>query len=126
MNKFDQIVQEKLEQLNEQDVAVPVGAVQQQAQPGVQPNQAQQQPQQQETPEQTLTRVFQTLKFSDPNGAIKTLNTAVKGAGKVPGINEFFSTLAYDPQKGFVIKQQQPGAPAQAPAPQANATTPLK
>jgi hypothetical protein len=136
MNKFDEVISTKLGQLNE--VITPAGTAQPGATPGsapvvtpstqpttsqATPQPAQAQPAQAESPEQALTKIFQTLKFSDPNTAVKTLNTALKGAGKVPGINEFFGSLGYD-QNGFKVVQQTPAA--QAPAAQAPGTTPLK
>jgi len=38
--------------------------------------------------------------------AAQVLNTAIKNAGNVPGMNEFFTNLGYDPQQGFVYNPQ--------------------
>ena len=57
-----------------------------------------------------LAKVFQTLKFSDPNSSVQAFNNAMKTAGNAPGIKEFFSSLAFDPTKGFLVAQPQSGA----------------
>ena len=132
MSKFDTIIATKLNQLNE--VAAPQVGAAPTAQPGATPTPTAPTvgttptpaapPTTQETPEQTLSKVFQNMKFSDPNTAIKTLNTALQGAGKAPGIKEFFSSLAFDPQKGFIIPQA--GTAPQAAAASPNAAPALK
>lgn len=139
MNKFDEIIATKFEQLNEvtglmgsntptatpaqgtTPAPAPQGTTPAQADPNKPQEPAQNQNQNQnQNPEQALANVFKTLKFSDPNTAVTALNNAMKGAGNVPGIKEFFSGLAFDPQKGFVMAQQgqqaQPAQPAQANA----------
>lgn len=137
MSKFDTLISTKLGQLNEV-LSPATGSVAQPNPTGQLAPQAATTPQatttsqtaqptqpQADAPEAALTKIFQTLKFSDPNTAVKTLNTALKGAGQVPGINEFFSSLGYDPKSGFMIAQQKQGT-APAPAQNAPGATPLK
>jgi hypothetical protein len=146
MNKFDQIISVKLGQLTEAAPGAVTPTAGQPVTPGQAPTpqtagqptaQAATPPAAGESPEQQLTKVFQTLKFSDAQNTLKALNTAAAAAGKVPGIQDFFSSLTYDPQKGFnVVKQAaaapQAGAAAPAAAGQpagqttAPGTTPLK
>lgn len=138
MSKFDTLISTKLGQLNEVLTAAATttggatqpgltGVATPNAQPGVTGQQPTQptQPTQTEAPEQALTKIFQTLKFSDPNTAVKTLNTALKGAGNVPGISEFFGSLGYDPKTGFIMTQQK-AAQGTTPAATAPGTQPLR
>ena len=78
-------------------------------QQGQQPEQQQeQQPEQQQpvNPSETLAQVFQAISFSNPGEAAQAMNDALKTAGNVPGMQEFFSSLAYDSQNGFRTAQQ--------------------
>ena len=147
MSKFDDVVKQKRDQLNEfltppaandiqagqQKVAQP-GQPQpgqtgqpQQTQPGQQ-NTQQGQPQQSSDPAQTLAQAFQTMKFSDQNQAVQVLNNAMKTAGNAPGIKEFFGSLGFDPKQGFMVTQQKaaPTAPQASSAPQQTGPAPLK
>ena len=135
MSKFDNIIAAKLGHLSEAAPNTPGSMAQPgqpsaQTQPTAQPNQQQgqqpdqqqtQQPQQQGQPGDALANAFKSLKFGDANTAVKSFNDALKTAGNVPGMKEFFSSLAYDPQKGFLIAQQQA---QQAQQPQAAQTAP--
>lgn len=112
MSKFQDLLKEKYGQLDEQ---IPTGQVQQPTQQtqqtqGQQPTnqQAQQQTQQQQPPpEQSLVQAFQGINFKDPNTAVQQLNTAMKNAGNIPGMQDFWPNVAYDPQKGFMYQQAQ-------------------
>ena len=60
-------------------------------------------------PEQMLAGLFQKINWADSNAATTVLNNALKAAGSVPGISDFFSKATYNPQTGFSIAQvQQP------------------
>lgn len=149
MSKFDDVIKQKRDQLNEiaggtanvQQTAQPPQQVQQpqpnQPQPNQsQPNQTQGQtpnPQNQQQgqapqssdPAQTLAQAFQGMKFSDPTQAVQVLNNAMKTAGNAPGIKEFFGSLGFDPKQGFMVTQQKT-APQQQQAPQQSGPAPLK
>jgi hypothetical protein len=131
MSKFEDVIATKLEQLDEIDASMTSQGQQAQAgtqQPAQQPTQPQQpqqpqqqqqpqQPEQQEqqppeqqqtNPEESLAQAFQSINFGDSAKATQALNNALKTAGNVPGMNEFFSALAFDPEKGFMAAQAQP------------------
>jgi hypothetical protein len=133
MNKFDQIIASKLGQLTEAD-GMQAGAAQSApaapaqagtatpaatapttnaAAPASNTSQTTQQAKP-EGPDQALSKVFQTLKFSDPKTTLNALNNALKTSGNVPGIKEFFSSLAFDPKAGFTTVQPNQAA-AKAP-----------
>lgn len=135
MNKFDTVIQTKLSQINEADgmttgVAQAAPAQAAPAQAGTAtpqataPNTSQttndtSQTAQQakpEGPEQALSKVFQSMKFSDSKTTLSALNNALKTSGNVPGIKEFFSSLAFDPKTGFTTVQQNQATKAPAPA----------
>jgi hypothetical protein len=130
MSKFNDLIMSKLETLNEvtgvygngaaapnttnnSSVNVsPAQATQQNAQPTqqaqtqVQPLTQTQQPQQPQQTEQQLANVFKTMNFGDPNVTVQALNNAIKSAGNIPGLSDFFTNVAFDPKQGFVIAQQ--------------------
>lgn len=138
MSKFDDVIKQKRDQLNEiAGGTANVQQIAQQTQPGQQPGQQGQQPGQQPAQQQTqgqqpgqqstdpaqiLAQAFQGMKFSDQNQAVQVLNNAMKTAGNAPGIKEFFGSLGFDPKQGFMVTQQktapqQQQAPQQGPAP---------
>jgi hypothetical protein len=135
MNLFDKVIQSKLSQLHEAEgmttgVAQATPAAPAPAQAGTAtpqataPNTPQatndtSQTAQQAKPEgteQALSKVFQTMKFSDSKTTLNALNNALKTSGNVPGIKEFFSSLAFDPKAGFTTVQQNQSTKAPAPA----------
>ena len=142
MSKFDDVIKQKRDQLNE--IAGGTTNVQQTAQPPQQgqqpqppqqgqqpqPNQTQGQTPQSSDPAQTLAQVFQRMKFSDPTQAVQVLNNAMKTAGNAPGIKEFFGSLGFDPKQGFMVTQQktapQQQQVSQQQAPQQSGPTPLR
>lgn len=137
MSKFDDVIKQKRDQLNE--IAGGTANVQQMAQQPQTPNptgqtQPAQQPQGQQQgqtpqssdPAQSLAQAFQGMKFSDPNQAVQVLNNAMKTAGNAPGIKEFFGSLGFDPKQGFMVTQQKAAAPQQQQAPQQSGPAPLK
>ena len=67
-------------------------------------------------PEQHFVNGLKGMDFKNSANAIKTLNTAMKNAGNIPGMQEFWQNVGYDPNNGFVYNPVQPG--------QQNQTTP--
>lgn len=134
MSKFDDLIKNKMETLSEEtgvygngtatQTATPASPVagsnvvptQQNAQPTQQaltntvPQQQTEQPQQPVQPqqvEQQLANAFKTMNFGDPNVTVQALNNAIKTAGNVPGLSDFFTNVAFDPKQGFIVAQQQ-------------------
>jgi len=132
MSTFDEILKYKLEQIDEAGgvPGQPVQATQPTQQTGVPgatqtPQQnapVQQAPTQTGTtagPEQHLVNSFQQMDFKNPETAVKQINVALKNAGNVPGMQEFWQQVGYAPDQGFVLN---PAAPTnQTAQPQANA-----
>jgi len=141
MNKFDQIISTKLTQLNEVDAtqtsAAPVtapataGATTQATQapaqattePAAQTQTAATPEAKPATPDQALANVFKTMKFGDSKASVQAMNNALKTSGNIPGIKEFFGSLAFDPKTGqfTTVKSSQAqagAAPVVAPAAQ--------
>jgi len=121
MSKFTELLRQKsIEILGEAPVP-PTAGVQPGQQPGQQPVQPGQQPaqpgqqaqqqaqptQQQEGPESFLVKALQQMPMKNGQQAAQVLNTAIKNAGNVPGMSEFFTNLGYDPNQGFVYNPQQ-------------------
>jgi len=127
MSKFEDLIQTKFSHLDEAEGYQPLATqstattpqstattpqstatAPQSPQQGQTPPQQGQQPEQQQpvNPSETLAQVFQAISFSNPGEAAQAMNDALKTAGNVPGMQEFFSSLAYDSQNGFRTAQQ--------------------
>jgi len=134
MSTFEQIIKDKYEQLDEAVPAAPAQGTamgtpqgtQQGGQPVMQnavPGQQQAPPEgTTQGPEQSFLSTLQTLNYKSPAEGVQQLNAAYKNAGQVPGMQEFWGQIGYEPGKGFVVvnsQQQQ-----QAPQYQTQQTTP--
>ena len=127
MSKFDDTIKTKLKQLNEAGVGAPMAPISptavsptntaqptdaNAAQTETPPDQSQP-----TDPGSALAKVFQQIKFSDRSSTLQTLNNAMKTAGNMPGIKEFFTGVGFDPKTGqfMDVQGQQAQSPQNAP-----------